>query len=268
MSPAARGFRVVVPARYGSSRLPAKALAPIAGKPLVVHVWEKAIASGALEVLVATDDVRIADAIAHAGGVAMMTSPDHASGTDRLAEVAARRGWSDDDVVVNLQGDEPLVPSSLPGRLASALIASDRAGIATFATPIHDVEHLLAPSIVKAVLDRSGHALYFSRAPIPFPRDASVAGVPRALPAGVPFLRHVGMYAYRAGTLRTLAAAPASAYERAESLEQLRALELGIGIHVTVLDESPPHGVDTPEDLERVRSILERDGIGRGARGR
>lgn len=249
-------FRVVVPARFGSSRLPAKALAEVAGKPLVVHVWEKAIASGAIEVLAATDDARIAQAIERAGGVAIMTSPDHATGTDRLAEVAARRGWADDAIVVNLQGDEPLVPVGLPRLLASALAASDRAGIATCATAIREVRDLLAPQVVKVVVDGRGHALYFSRAPIPHSRDAFAAGAPTVLPEGVPYLRHVGLYAYRAGTLRALAGAPQSACERAESLEQLRALELGIGIHVTILEEAPPHGVDTAEDLERVRRAL------------
>lgn len=249
-------FHVVVPARYGSSRLPAKALAEIAGKPLVVHVWEKAVASGAVETLVATDDARIAEVIERAGGIAMMTSPDHATGTDRLAEVARRRGWPDDAIVVNLQGDEPLVPVALPGLLAAALVASERAGIATCATPIREVRDVLAPQVVKVVLDRRGHAMYFSRAPIPFARDAFVRGVPDVLPEGVPYLRHLGLYAYRAATLRTLADAPQVASERAESLEQLRALELGIGISVTILDEAPPPGVDTAEDLERVRDAF------------
>lgn len=250
-------FRVVIPARYGSSRLPAKALREIAGAPLVVHAWRRATESGALEVLVATDDPRIADAVHAAGGVAVMTSESCASGTDRLAEVAARRGWDDDEIVVNLQGDEPLVPPALIDRLAGALAATPRAGIATLATPIHDVESVFAPQVVKVVLDRGGLALYFSRAPIPFARDA-FARDRSAMPEGVSYLRHLGMYAYRASTLRELAAAPQGAHERAESLEQLRALELGIAIHVTVVDEAPPHGVDTEEDLERVRAILER----------
>nr|MDQ3036488.1 3-deoxy-manno-octulosonate cytidylyltransferase [Myxococcota bacterium] len=161
-------------------------------------------------------------------------------------------------IVVNLQGDEPLVPIALPARLAAALAADDRAGIATCATPIRDVRDVLAPQVVKVVLDRRGHALYFSRAPIPFARDAFASGAPDVLPEGVPYLRHLGLYAYRAGTLRELAAAPQVASERAESLEQLRALELGIGISVTILDEAPPPGVDTAEDLERVREVLGR----------
>lgn len=250
-------FRVVIPARYASSRLPAKALREIAGVPLVVHAWRRAMEAGALEVLVATDDARIVAAVEAAGGLAVMTSEACASGTDRLAEVAARRGWSDDAIVVNLQGDEPLVPPALIGRLAAALAANSRAGIATLATPIPDVESVFAPQVVKVVLDRSGHALYFSRAPIPFARDA-FAQDRSAMPSGVRYLRHLGMYAYRASTLRTLAASPMGEHERAESLEQLRALELGIAIHVTVVDEAPPHGVDTEEDLERVRAILER----------
>ena len=250
-------FRVVIPARYASSRLPAKALRELAGAPLVVHAWRRAMEAGALEVLVATDDARIVDAVQAAGGIAVMTSESCASGTDRLAEVAARRGWDDDAIVVNLQGDEPLVPPALITRLAGALAASPRAGIATLATPIAEIESVLAPQVVKVVLDRSGHALYFSRAPIPFARDA-FAKDRTAMPAGVSYLRHLGMYAYRASTLRALAAAPQGEHERAESLEQLRALELGIAIHVTVVDEAPPHGVDTEEDLERVRVILER----------
>lgn len=251
------GFHVVIPARYGSTRLPEKALASIAGKPMVVHVWEKAVASGALEVIVATDDLRIADVITKAGGVAMMTSPDHETGTDRLAEVARRRDWPADAVIVNLQGDEPLVPPALPRVLANALRENARASIATLATPIHEAHDLFSTHIVKAVLDRHGFALYFSRAPIPFVRDSFADGTPEKLPSHTIFLRHLGLYAYRAATLVALAEAPRAASERAESLEQLRALDMGFAIHVTVIDEAPPHGVDTADDLERVRQVLE-----------
>lgn len=250
-------FRVVIPARYGSTRLPEKALASIAGKPMVVHVWERAIRSGALEVIVATDNQRIADAITRVGGIAMMTSESHETGTDRLAEVARRRDWSADEIIVNLQGDEPLVPPELPRVLAESLHAHPRAGISTFATPIREARDVFSAHIVKTVLDRNGFALYFSRAPIPFARDSFMDGEPEELPINTPYLRHLGLYAYRAGTLAQLAASPRVASEKAESLEQLRALEMGAAIHVTILDEAPPPGVDTAADLERVRQVLE-----------
>lgn len=249
-------FKVVIPSRYASQRLPAKALRIIAGRPLVVHVWERAIESGADEVVVATDDARIADAVTEAGARAVLTSPDHASGTDRLAEVARVLGWADDTIVVNLQGDEPLVPPHALRQLAGALADRARAGIATMATPIRDAETLFLPSVVKVVLDRDGYALYFSRAPIPWARDAFARDA-RALPEGVSYLRHLGLYAYRARTLRAISEAPQDPIERAESLEQLRALAMGIPIHVSILDPAPPPGVDTEEDLERVRAILE-----------
>ena len=243
----------MIPARYASSRLPGKALAEIAGKPLVSWCLERARESGASEVIVAVDDPRVADAV---GDAAVMTSADHQSGTDRLAEVARARGWPDDTIVVNMQGDEPLLPSQLLDALAGALAARPRAAIATMATPIHDPETVFRESVVKCVLDDEGFALTFSRAPIPWVRGVFSAGPPQTLPEGVPFLRHLGLYAYRASTLARLSAAPRAAIERAESLEQLRALALGLPIHVTRVPEAPPHGVDTPEDLERVRAIL------------
>jgi len=249
-------FRVVIPARYASSRLPAKPLADLGGAPMIVRVLERARRAGAEEVIVATDDDRVRDAVIAAGGDARMTRPEHPSGTDRIAEVANEAGWPDDAIVVNLQGDEPLLPVELPGRLASALEAHPSAGIATMVVPIADPEELFAPSAVKAVLDDEGFALTFSRAPIPWARDAFADGPPAVLPAGVPFLRHLGLYAYRVGTLKAMAAAPASAIERAESLEQLRALSGGVRIHCTVLDQAPPPGIDTPADLERVREGL------------
>jgi 3-deoxy-manno-octulosonate cytidylyltransferase (CMP-KDO synthetase) len=253
------GFRVVIPSRYASQRLPAKALREIAGRPLVVHVLERAMRSGADEVIVATDDERIGAAVREAGGRVRMTSPDHASGTDRLWEVAREEKWDDGAIVVNLQGDEPLVPPSMLDAVAAALREREDASIATFATPIRDALSLFSPSVVKAVLDREGFALYFSRAPIPWVRDAFVAGKPNegALPEGTPFLRHLGLYAYRVRTLRALCAEDQAAIERAESLEQLRALALGMRIHVSVCDEAPPPGVDTEEDLARVRAVLE-----------
>ncbi len=250
-------FKVVIPSRYAAERLPGKPLRDVCGKPLVVRVLERARASSAGEVLVATDDARIAEAVEREGGLAVLTSPEHASGTDRLAEVARARGWSDDTVVVNLQGDEPLVAPAILDELAAALYASERAGIATAATPIREVEELLAPSVVKVVLDASGHALYFSRAPVPWVRGAFAWGErPARVPDGAPFLRHLGLYAYRASTLRALAALPRAALEQAESLEQLRALAAGIAIHVTILESAPPPGVDTEADLERVRAVF------------
>lgn len=240
-------FRIVIPARFGASRLPGKPLVDVGGKPLVVRVWENATRAGAREVVVATDDQRIRDAVEKSGGTAVMTAVEHASGTDRLAEVAEKLGWADDVIVVNLQGDEPMIPGALLIELAAALDEHPTAGIATMATPIADAADVTRPSVVKVVIDRDGFALYFSRAAIPFDRDGT---------GDAPYLRHLGLYAYRVATLRTLSRTERSAYERAESLEQLRALENGIRIHVTVVDEAPPHGVDTEEDLDRVRRTL------------
>lgn len=250
-------FKAVIPSRYAAQRLPGKPLRDVCGKPLVVRVLERAQASSADEILVATDDSRIAEAVQAAGGQAVMTSPDHASGTDRLAEVARLRGWSDDTIVVNLQGDEPLVPPVILDELARALREHARAGIATMATPIRSAEEIFAPSVVKVVRDDAGFALYFSRAPVPWVRDAFRPGeATDRVPDVAPFLRHLGLYAYRASTLARLSATPQSAIERAESLEQLRALAAGIPIHVTVLESAPPPGVDTEADLERVRAEL------------
>jgi 3-deoxy-manno-octulosonate cytidylyltransferase (CMP-KDO synthetase) len=247
-------FRVVVPSRLSSTRLPNKPLLDVAGKPLVVRCLEVALRAGAREVLVATDDERIASVVRAAGGDVQLTRADHPSGTDRLAEVARTRAWADDDIVVNLQGDEPLVPPELLVRLAAQLVEHPSAGIATMATPIHTVAELRSPNAVKVVLRDDGLAHYFSRAPIPFDRDADPSGT--ELPAGVPYLRHLGLYAYRVATLHRFVALGPHAHERAEQLEQLRPLAAGIGIHVTVLQDAPPPGVDTQEDLERVVAVL------------
>jgi len=224
-----------------------------------LHVWDRAQESGAREVVVATDDDRIREALEPAGARVVMTDAEHPSGTDRLAEVAAKMGWDDDTIVVNLQGDEPMVPGTLLAQLARALADNTRAGIATMATPLASAEQLFTPSIVKVVTDKNGFGLYFSRAPIPWVRDAFSAqgSPPVSLPSEVPFLRHLGLYAYRVKTLRSLVEQSSVPLETAESLEQLRALWLGIPIHVTVLPEAPPHGVDTEEDLERVRRAME-----------
>lgn len=247
-------YRLVIPARLTSERLPEKPLVDVGGKPLVVRVLERGLQSRADEVLVAVDHERIADAVRAAGGEAVLTSPDHRSGTDRLAEVAALRGWSDDTVVVNLQGDEPLGPASLLDALAEDLAAHPACGLATMATAASRDE-VFSPNVVKVVLRDDGRALYFSRAPIPFARGRFDRDATE-LPEGVPYLRHLGLYAYRVGTLKRVAAAPPATSERTESLEQLRALVMGIDIHVRVLDEAPPHGVDVPADLERVREAF------------
>ncbi len=258
-------FCVVIPARHGSSRLPGKPLRLIAGKPMIEHVWHNATRSGAREVLVATDDERIFDAVERFGGRALMTSADHASGTDRLAEVASRLQWSDDTIVVNLQGDEPCIPGELLRQPAGALHEHPAAGIATLATPIRHVRDLFDENVVKVVFDEAGMACYFSRAPIPWVRGVLTAGPSlQSLPDGTAFSRHIGIYAYRAGTLRRVAAAPSSAIERAESLEQLRALALGIRIHVSVIEHAPGFGVDTEDDIARVESAI---AAGRAAAG-
>lgn len=248
-------FVVAIPARYASTRLPGKPLRLIAGEPMIVHVARRAREAGAREVVVATDDARIADALAPLGVTVCMTSSDHASGTDRLAETAAQRGWSDDTLVVNLQGDEPLAPPAAIRAAVDALIASG-APIATLAQPISGTDELFDPNCVKLVRDAQGIALYFSRAPIPWHRDA-FARDRVTLPAG-PWLRHIGLYVYRVGALREFAAMPPGALEQIESLEQLRALEAGWRIAVALSPEPFPAGVDTEEDLARVERVMRR----------
>lgn len=251
-------FGVIIPARHASTRLPGKPLRDIAGRPMIAWVIDRARESGAAFVLVATDDERIARAVEREGGKAVLTSPAHPSGTDRLAEVAALEGLAPDSLVLNVQGDEPLLPPAAIHAVAQALTERPEADLATLATPIHQAEDLFSPHVVKVVLDQAGFARAFSRAPLPWARDAfpELPELPRALPPDVPFLRHVGLYGYRVRTLTHLAASPVTPWERSESLEQLRALWLGLSIHVTVIDEAPPHGVDTEEDLERMRRIF------------
>lgn len=249
-------FHVVIPSRYGATRLPGKPLRVIAGRPMIAHVWDRGVESGAASVRVACDDERIRAVVEALGGHAVMTSADHPSGTDRLAEVAALAGWSDDTVVVNLQGDEPAMPGAVVRAAAAALVAHPEAGIATLATPIRQVAELFDPNVVKTVLDDAGLARTFSRAPIPWVRGSFDGGAPAALPDGVPFLRHLGLYAYRVGVLRRLCQAAPGPWERAESLEQLRALALGIEIVVTTIDQAPGHGVDCEADLARAEAAL------------
>ena len=249
------GFTVVIPSRFAASRLPGKPLRLIAGRTMVARVWDRAMESGADEVIVAADDRRIVDEIERVGGTAMLTSTEHVSGTDRLAEVAARKGWSDDTVVVNLQGDEPCIPVESIRMVAGALVTNAGAGIATMATPIQTAEELFNDNAVKVVMANSGMALYFSRAPIPWVRGLfQPAQVPDALPKSPLFYRHLGIYAYRAGVLTRLSSEPQSACEKAESLEQLRAMSMGISIHVSTTSEPPPPGVDTEADLARAEA--------------
>jgi len=251
-------FHVVIPARHASSRLPGKPLALIAGRPMIRWVWERALESGAAEVLVATDHDGIAATCRDFGAEVCMTRPDHASGTDRIAEVAARCGWEDDCIVVNVQGDEPLLPPALIRQVAELLVMHAEADIGTLGTPIHALEEYLDPNIVKLVTRADGAALYFSRAPIPWHREGAPAGIgSQRLYAGA--MRHLGLYSYRVGALQRLAATPPCRVEEIERLEQLRALWLGMWIQADAAIEVPPAGVDTPEDLERVSRLMAKD---------
>lgn len=247
-------FVVAIPARHAASRLPGKPLRLLGGEPLVLHVARRALASGAREVWVAADDERIAQALDGADVRIAMTSPDHASGSDRLAECARIAGWADDTVVVNLQGDEPFAPSAGIRAVAEVLVASG-AEMSTLATPVEDAAMLFDPNTVKLVRRDNGDALYFSRAPLPWPRDA-FANDRNALPAGDAWLRHIGIYGYRAGFLKRFAALPPGRLEQIESLEQLRALEAGFRIAVGISPAPFPPGVDTPEDLARAEQRL------------
>ncbi len=248
-------FKIVIPARHGSSRLPGKPLLDIAGRPMIAHVCERALEAGAGEVVVATDDERIVEAVAGLPVKALMTSPDHNSGTERIAEAAGLMGWTDETIVVNLQGDEPLIPPDLKRRLARLLARQDVAEVATLAAPIQDRSEIFNPNAVKVVLDQDGHALYFSRAPIPWHRDSFASG-DAELPQGFPWMRHIGVYAYSVGFLRRYVSWPPSPLEAIESLEQLRILWKGERILVMPVDRAPEAGVDTQEDLQRVRERL------------
>jgi 3-deoxy-manno-octulosonate cytidylyltransferase (CMP-KDO synthetase) len=249
-------FHVVIPARYASTRLPGKPLLDIGGMSMIQRVVARACASSADEVLVATDDERIAAAVsdprAPARRIAVLTDPALPSGTDRVAAVAAARGWPDGAIVVNVQGDEPFLPPRLIDQVAGLLEQDPAAAIATLATPIDNLADFLDPNVVKVVVGRDGAALYFSRAPIPWTRDGSSSGLAGQREFGGS-LRHVGLYAYRAGALRRMTAMPPSAHEQREKLEQLRALEAGLRIVVAPCAEPPGPGVDTETDLLRAR---------------
>jgi 3-deoxy-manno-octulosonate cytidylyltransferase (CMP-KDO synthetase) len=246
-------FHVIIPARFGASRLPGKPLLDVAGRPLIQWVWDCARGSGAASVIVATDDTRIRSVAAGFGADVAMTSTDHVSGTDRIAEVVRARGLTPEAIVINLQGDEPLMPPAVLARVAAALVEHPECGIATAAAPISSAAEFLDPSCVKALRSVSGEALYFSRACVPWPRDAAPAGLPGDFSQA---FRHIGIYGYRVKSLLEFAGWPPTPLETTERLEQLRALEHGMRIHVVALQEAPPAGVDTPEDLEAVRARL------------
>lgn len=247
-------FKVVIPARYASTRLPGKSLRLMAGRPMLQHVCERAHESSAQEVVVATDDQRIADAASGFNVTVCMTSEQHTSGTERLAEVVEQLDWNDDTLVVNLQGDEPAMPAALIDQVAADMAAHKVASIATLASPLGSTENEINPDIVKVVLDREGYALYFSRAPIPWHRDdsgplANAADTP-------PVLHHIGLYAYRAHFLRHFSELEQAPLEHFEKLEQLRALWHGLKIHVGISEQLPASGVDTEADLLRVEKLL------------
>jgi 3-deoxy-manno-octulosonate cytidylyltransferase (CMP-KDO synthetase) len=247
-------FRVAIPARYASTRLPGKPLRLIAGRTLIEHVYRRALASGALEVVIATDDSRIQQTVEGFGARVCMTSPDHPSGTDRLAEVAARLNWPDEAIIVNVQGDEPQVPPALIRQVAMGLETHPEAGIATVCARIDDPVELFDPNVVKVVRDAEDYARYFSRAPIPWHREGFGASREplRRLPENGAWFRHIGLYAYRVAVLTRYPRLSPAMAEQAESLEQLRALWHGIRIHVAEAPEIPPPGVDTEADLARV----------------
>ena len=248
-------FRVVIPARYGSTRLPGKALLNIGGKPMIQWVYERARASRAREVLIATDDLLIVSAAHSFGGETVLTAHTHESGTDRIAEVARVRGWAESDIVVNVQGDEPVIPPALIDQVASLLESHPSAQIATLATPVTSLEEFLDPNAVKVVTDIAGRALYFSRAPIPWERDGAPAGLgSQTSHAGA--RRHVGIYGYRVSGLLRMASLKRTPLEQHEKLEQLRALENGLEIRVADSVEQPGPDVNTAADLERVTTLL------------
>jgi len=252
-------LRIVIPARHASTRLPGKALADIAGKPMVVRVAEAAQRCRNDGIWVATDHEDIRRAVESHGFQALLTRADHPSGTDRIAEVASRLDWDDDEIVVNVQGDEPLIDPALIERVAAALRDDAGAAIATASHAITEAGDFFSPNVVKVVCDGRDRALYFSRAPIPWDRDAFGA-TQEILPADFPAQRHIGLYAYRVGFLRQYGLLAPAPLERCEALEQLRALWHGYAIRVVRCAHAPAPGVDTPEDLERVRREFERQG--------
>ncbi|MCI0400877.1 MAG: 3-deoxy-manno-octulosonate cytidylyltransferase [Gammaproteobacteria bacterium] len=256
------GFKVIIPARYASSRLPGKPLREIAGKPLIQHVYERALASGAEEISIATDDWRIREVAEAFGAVVHMTSPAHETGTERIAEVVLSCAECDDTIIVNLQGDEPQMSPQLIDQVAGALEAHPDAQSATLCARIEDKAVLFDPNTVKVVLDNHGYALYFSRAPIPWARtdfDANARSL--GLPLDTTFYRHIGIYAYRAGYLKRFSTLAPCILERTESLEQLRMLFHGGRIYVEEASEQPGHHVETAEDLQKVQNLFQTNAL-------
>lgn len=252
-------FKVVIPARYGSSRLPGKPLADLAGQPMIVRVARQAARSGASEVVVATDDQRVLAAVTAAGLTACITRDDHPSGSDRVMEVVDRCGWRDDDVVINVQGDEPLIPPAVIEQVAG-LLRHGSVAVATLCEPLHELSEVFDPNVVKVVAGADGCAIYFSRAAIPYARDAFAAHAGERpagpLPRQDAWHRHIGIYGYRVHALRRFVELPPGELERLESLEQLRLVENGLAIRLAVAVAPVPGGVDTEADLERVRAVL------------
>lgn len=249
------GFCVIIPARYDSTRLPGKPLIEIAGKPLIQHVYERAFASGAEKVIIATDHQRVADKATEFGAQVCMTSPAHPSGSDRIAEVVDTLSIKDQQIIVNLQGDEPMMPPALINQVAQDIANQSVASISTLCERIETANDLFDPHVVKVVTDTDGYALYFSRATIPWDREAFAVST-EELPDSAQHYRHVGIYAYRAGFIRQYVRWPTCYLERTESLEQLRAMWYGHRIHVPLAQEPPGHGVDTRKDLQRVEALL------------
>ncbi len=248
-------FKVVIPARFGSTRLPGKPLLTIAGKPMIAHVCERALEAGADDIIVATDNEQIKNTVCALGIKAVMTNPNHQSGTERITETVKHCGWGDSDIIVNLQGDEPLIPPTIIREVAAALANQQTVGIATLAAKIIDPQEIFNPNAVKVVVNKMGYALYFSRAPIPWERDAFVNSGRE--PSGkIAYLRHIGIYAYKVDFLKRYCSWEPSPLEAIESLEQLRILWHGEAICVKIVDKTPEAGIDTAEDLIRVERIL------------
>lgn len=250
-----QSFKVVIPARYASTRLPGKPLLNIAGQPMIAHVCQRAMEAKADAVVVATDDQRIFDTVTDLGFQAVMTDPTHQSGTERINQVAEVLGWADDDIVVNLQGDEPLIPPEYISDVALALGNQNKAGIATLAAAIVDEDEVFNPNSVKVVLNKEGYALYFSRAPIPWSRESFTSSGGK-LSQAMPYLRHIGMYAYTVRFLKEYCSWEPSVLETVESLEQLRILWYGQSVLVKTVEKTPEAGVDTQADLERVERAM------------
>ncbi len=248
-------YKIVIPARFASTRLPGKPLLPLAGKPILQYVYQQAIQSHADEVLIATDDERIYEVAKGFGADVILTAKHHENGTDRIAEVAQKRNWEENQVVVNVQGDEPLIPVDLIEKVAKGLLNNPAAGMSSLCTSIEDYADFIDPNVVKVVLNAQGFAMYFSRSPIPFDRELNRQQQAQ-LSTHINCYRHIGMYAYRAGFLQQYQSMQIAEIEQTESLEQLRALYYGVRIYMSQVADMPAHGVDTAEDLARLEVLL------------